>query len=296
VTDRLTEGVAVAGSPAGGRGIVAPSAPAGLAATTAGDGPAIVLVHGVGVGPAVFAPLAELLAAAGYRAVVVHRPGYGDAAGQAPLSLPDQVDLLADLLDGLSSPRTPGAAGVVGVSGGATLALLLASRVAGSGLTPVPVVAHEPLLGPLAAALHHRVRRAVSALGAPGQPVRPVATTGFVRRLVGEASWGRLPAAERASVADRPDLVAAEARAFAELAPTGSELARLRPTSPLVTTVGALSGPERRSAATVLSSLTRARVETVPGAGHLAHVDAPEAFAAVALAALGAGHRLGAAS
>jgi pimeloyl-ACP methyl ester carboxylesterase len=274
----------VAGTPAG-PGATASPGPAGLFTSAVGEGPAVLLLHGVGIGPASFAPLASLVAGAGFRAVVVHRPGYGAAAAQGFLPPLDQVGLLASLVGDHSEDPL---AGVVGVSGGATLALLLAARLAATDDMLVPVVAHEPLLGPLAAALHHRVRRAVSALGPAGRPAPPIATTGFVRRLAGEATWGRLPASERAEVDANSALIAAEARAFADLALTGADLARLRPSSPLVTTVGSSSGGERRSAATVLASLARARALTVPDAGHLAHVDAPAAFAAVALAALGA--------
>jgi pimeloyl-ACP methyl ester carboxylesterase len=286
--------------------LLGPAGPGLPVVEEVGSGPAVVLVHGVGVGPAAFAALADEMAAAGHRAVVVHRPGYGLATGAAPAPVADQVAALVALVDALDAgpdggqdgpgSATDGVAGVVGVSGGATLTLLLALHLASAGGDVVPVVAHEPLLGPLAPALHHRVRRAVSALGAAGRTARPVATTGFVRRLAGEATWARLPVSERDAVAERCDLVADEARAFAEVAPSAAALARLRPVAGVTTTVGATSGPERRSAATVLASLARVRVESVPDAGHLAHVDAPAAFAAVVLAALGAGPALGTAS
>lgn len=264
----------------------------------AGAGPVVLLVHGVGVGPSAFDELAGAVAAAGYTAEVVHRPGYGLAGAQPWCAPADQVGWLADRV-ATPEARVTGApvAGVVGVSGGATLALLVAVRLAERG-TSVPVVAHEPLLGPLAPALHHRTRRAVSALGPAGRSPRAAATTGFVRRLVGEATWARLPAAERDAVAGRSALIADEARGFAGLAPTATDLARLRGSAGLTTTYGATSGGERRSAASVLSSLSRARVEVVPGAGHLAQVDAPAAFASTALTALAArtGPALGAAS
>lgn len=268
----------------------------------AGAGPVVLLVHGVGVGPLVFDELAGAVAVAGFTAEVVHRPAYGLAGAQPWCAPADQVGWLADRI---AAPEPAGGApvagapvaGVVGVGGGATLALLVAVRLAERGAS-VPVVAHEPLLGPLAPALHHRTRRAVSALGPAGRPPRAVATTGYVRRLVGEATWARLPAAERDAVAGRSGLIADEARGFAGLAPTATDLARLRGSAGLTTTYGATSGGERRSAASVLSSLSRARVEVVPGAGHLAQVDAPAAFASTALTALaaGAGPALGAAS
>jgi pimeloyl-ACP methyl ester carboxylesterase len=234
---------------------------------------AVVLVHGVGAGPASLAPLADRLVAAGMRPVVVHRAGYGRAADRPPAPIGVQVDGLAGLCTGVRP------AAVVGVSGGATLALLLAVRLAGA----VPVVAHEPLVGPLAPALHERVARAVAGFGDPPTPCEAVR---FVRRLVGAATWDALPAAERRFVADHPSLIATEARRFADVAPAAADLAAV---APFVTTVGAASGPERRAAAGVLARLSGARVETVPGAAHLAHVDAPDAFAATVLAASSGG-------
>ena len=229
MTVGVDAGFTVAGTPTG-RGVATLPGPAGPglpAIEQFGTGPAVVLVHGVGVGPDTFAALADAVVAGGHQAVVVHRPGYGLASAPAAVSLADQVTALAALVDALTSGSDAGdarggVAGVIGVSGGATLALLLALRLAAEGVGVVPIVAHEPLLGPLAPALHHRVRRAVSALGAAGRPVRPVATTGFVRRLAGEATWARLPASERDAVAERSALVADEARAFAEVAPTAS--------------------------------------------------------------------------
>jgi 3-oxoadipate enol-lactonase len=247
-----------------------------LAEDAVGEGPEVLLVHGVGVGPAPLSGVARGLADAGYRAVVVHRPGYGRASDQPLTTLADQVAGLAE------RAASPGVAGVVGVSGGATLALLLAMRL-GGGATPA-VVAHEPLLGPLAPALHHRVRRATSTLGRTA--ASEAAATAFVRRLVGEATWSRLPAQDIDDVSARAERVTAEALAFAEVAATPDDLSGLRRHGRLTTTVGATSGAERRSAAEVLRSLAGARVAEVPGAGHLAHVDAPDAFTAVVAAAL----------
>jgi pimeloyl-ACP methyl ester carboxylesterase len=249
-----------------------------LAEDAVGEGPEVLLVHGVGVGPAPLGPVALGLAGAGYRAVVVHRPGYGRASDRPLTTLADQVDGLA------GRAASPGVAGVVGVSGGATLALLLAMRPGGGHLA---VVAHEPLLGPLAPALHHRVRRAVSTLGRTA--ASEAAATAFVRRLVGEATWSRLPAQDLDDVAARAGPITAEALAFAEVAATPDDLSGLRRHGRLTTTVGATSGAERRSAAEVLRSLAGARVAEVPGAGHLAHVDAPDAFTAAVVTALAAG-------
>ena len=235
--------------------------------------PSMLLVHGVGVGPSAFAPLERRLIAQGLSVVVVHRPGYGRAAERAFRGVDAQV---ADLVTAVERLRAEGpVAGLVGVSGGATLALLAAVELT----VPVPVVAHEPLVGPLAPLLHTRVARAVAELDDGAER--------FVRHLVGEATWAGLDDADRATVVERPELVAAEARAFAAVTPTAEDLATIG--RRLTTTVGARSGPERREAAAVLASLAGAGADvvTVDGAGHLAHVDAPDAFAAVITRNLG---------
>ena len=241
-----------------------------------GDGPVVIVVHGVGVGPSAFGPLAGRLTRAGYRVALVHRPGYGLATGDPFTTLADQVDDLVGVVDRLGR-SAPGVA-LVGVSGGATLALLVAVERARAGAPAVPVVAHEPLVGPLAPALHRRVARSVADLGhGAGR---------FVRQLVGDATWSLLDDAARATVIHRPALVADEARAFARLSPTPDDLTAVRRAGQLVTTVGDRSGPERHLAAGVLASLAGARVAVVGGAGHLAHVEAPDAFAATVVAAL----------
>lgn len=139
------------------------------------------------------------------------------------------------------------------------------------------IVAHEPLVGPLAPDLHRRVTRAVGELA--------LGTGRFVRHLVGEATWAQLDPEARATTVRRPDLVDAEARAFAAVAPTPGDLAAVRLAGGLVTSVGEGSGPERHRAAAALARLSGCRVEVVAGAGHLAHVDAPDAFADAVLAA-----------
>ena len=258
----------------------------------AGLGPAVVLVHGVGVGPEAFGPLAELLVAAGHAVVTVHRPGYGRSPARPAVSLDDQADDLVAVLDHLREADGDGPAALVGVSGGATLALLAAARLAHrptpAGLAaPVPVVAHEPLVGPLAPSLHRRVARAVADLASAegGVPDVGERAVRFVRHLVGEATWSGLDPRVRAAVAERADLVVAEALAFAGVAPTRADLDAVRRHGRLTTTVGVRSGRERWLAASTLASLAGAHVEGVPLAGHLAHVDAPPSFARLVLAA-----------
>lgn len=72
----------------------------------------------------------------------------------------------------------------------------------------------------------------------------------------------------------------AEAPGFLAFAPSPAELRALGSMN-FVTSVGERSAPARQAAAESLRRAARVPVRTVPAAGHLAHVDAPEALAAL---------------
>jgi pimeloyl-ACP methyl ester carboxylesterase len=240
----------------------------------------VVLVHGVGLGPGSFGPLVGLLAEAGLSPVVVHRPGYGRSAARGFVPLDTQVDELVDLVEELR--RSGPVAGVVGVSGGATLALLLAIRLAAGG-DSLPVVVHEPLVGPLAPSLHRRVSWMVDALVDDDDP--PVAADEFMRLLAGEPTWAAADPDSRRTVAERPDLVVAEAAAFAAVAPGPAQFDAVRRQGAVITTVGMRSPGPRWEAAAILADLAGARTVRIPGSGHVAQVDAARAFARLVLLA-----------
>jgi pimeloyl-ACP methyl ester carboxylesterase len=162
---------------------------------------------------------------------------------------------------------------VVGVSGGATIAVEMA--IIGSPAL-VGVIAHEPLVGPLAPELHDVVVRAASRLDAtPG----PTGATGFVAGLIGDATWERLPETARAFVARHEVAIRQEVPRFADYAPRPSDLAGID--VPLVVSTGAASHARRHAAAAVLEHAAAARAVVVPGAGHLASWEAPDAFASM---------------
>lgn len=234
-----------------------------LSATELGHGPDIVLLHGVGLGPETFADLARLLAI-DHRVLVVERPG-GD--GWA-VPLDDQAAAVAETM---ASRRCVGAT-VVGVSGGATLALALGIRhadIVGS------LVLHEPLIGPLAPTLHELFA------GAARQAQRGDAEAlEVIRRLLGTSTWESLDGPARARLEAGASRARAEIPIFAGFAPTATALSNLRG-RPVLVTVGAASGPERHTAAQVLAALAGATVAVVPYAGNAAHLDAPKAFAGV---------------
>lgn len=228
-----------------------------------GSGPGIVLLHGVGTGPQTFAHVARNLAD-DHRVVVLERPWDPDC----PPTLAGQARGVAADLEALGLARSL----VVGVSGGATLALVLAiehpDSIGG-------IVVHEPLVGAHAPALQERFS-AAARLAADGDE----ATVGIVRSVVGERTWSRAPESLRASIRATASRSRAEIPEFASFDPSLADLARLRGL-PLLTTVGALSGADRHEAASVIVGLAGGDVAQVPGSGNAAQLDAPDAFAGI---------------
>lgn len=224
---------------------------------------ATVYIHGVGMWPPSFAPVAARVPGAHLLWV---RPGYDRRPSVAAFD--DQVRALRSDLKALAPVR------VVGVSGGATLALALAiDGVEGV----VAIVTHEPLVGPLEPTLHARVAAAGERLRrAPG----PQAADTFVRGLYGRRSWEHLPTDGRRWAGDHHRTICREVSHFSTFAPTVAQLAAV--SVPHVTTVGRWSGPERHRVADLLRDNGAAKVQL--DTGHLVHVDDPIAFAGVVAA------------
>lgn len=229
-----------------------------------GMGPGVVLLHGVGAGPATFATVADDLAL-DHHVRVVERPVGGGGEGGAR-SLDEQADQVVALL---TQQRATGGA-LVGVSGGATLALALAIRHPG---VAERLVVHEPLLGHHAPVLHQRFTEA-AARAASGDD----ATLAVVEGVMGSATWAGLDPAARDDARAGVSRWRAEIPQFASFDPTQDEL-RALVGLPILCTVGADSGPERHAAAGVLARLAGAEVAVVPGAGNAVQLDAPHAFA-----------------
>jgi pimeloyl-ACP methyl ester carboxylesterase len=235
----------------------------------------ITLLHGVGLAPSLFDELIDVFRDAlvdelsDSTATVVQaaiRRGYDD--GSLPAATFD--DLLADVaaIVDRAAPTL-----LVGVSGGATLALA-AALSAMPGV--VGVVAHEPLVGPLAAELHALVSTSAATLAASSEPAAALA---FVERLVGADTWSRLPTDARDFTERHLDVVRAEVPLFLAFEPTVEQLASSA--VPIVVTTGGTSASARHAAAAVLERLAGATVRTVDDAGHLAHWEQPSAFASI---------------
>jgi 3-oxoadipate enol-lactonase len=236
-----------------------------------GVGSPVILLHGVGFDGRVFDPLVPRLAPT--RTVVIPtRRGYGAELSTPAGSLADQIEDLVALADRLVLDRVE----LVGVSGGATLALL-------AGITHPDrfhrIIAHEPLVGPRAGHLHRSMAEKADLLartpaGTPDPGVRR-----FVRDLVGPVTWGRLDPALRHDLDRVAATVRAEVPLFAGFDPTDRTLSRLRGLDLLIT-VGSRSSLARQRAAGILAMVSGGSVRVVPDCDHLASIDAPDHLAA----------------
>lgn len=245
-----------------------------IAATRLGEGPPVVLLHGVAYGPGTLDAVAAALAGGGATAVVPHRAGYGRSAGVPPrTALGAQIDDVAEVLRDMGIRRAVWA----GVSGGATIALAVAIR------RPDLVSAlllHEPALGPLAGGLHARLRGAAAAVRSADDLAEGAVT--LARALSGERAWAGLPAPVRHAVRAAGPVVRTEISQFPAFSPGAAALCGLRGTR-VVSSVGARSGAERWHAGAVLETLAHA-APARPASGHLVQLEAPDAFARLALA------------
>ena len=194
------------------------------------------------------------------------RPSVYDAVVHALTRAVPAVDVVTPArpssgdLDTELATLLPAVAGrlVAGVSGGATLGLALLA----AGADIRGAVLHEPAAGSLAPGL----------LDAVAAAYRTGGVRGFARTLYG-ASWHEDHSPEDPRAVGR-DL--AMFRGF-EPAP------RLDPTVRAVLTVGELSPPIRHEVVERLAQTFGYKVQVVPGCGHAAHLDAPDAWAAILL-------------
>jgi pimeloyl-ACP methyl ester carboxylesterase len=193
------------------------------------------------------------------------RRGYGRSvtAGIA-LTIDDQVDDLLAVLDG--SP-----AAVIGHSLGGVIALTAAERhpelVPSVGAFEAPMAWADwwPTVSAGAAALE--AGRHTSAEDAAEQ---------FMRRMVGDERWERLPSRTRAERRSEGPALLAELRAIRGDAPYGP----LQLTGPVVAGFGSESKPYHRHAARELAELApRGELIVIEGSDHAAQNSHPDAFA-----------------
>lgn len=240
-----------------------------------GEGRVVVLVHGSMDRSGGMLRVRRLLED-GYRVVRYDRRGYGRSLDAGPpTSFGQQVDDLAAVVDG----RT---AVLAGHSFGGVLALALAER---EPTTVGAVLAYEaPMMWE-----PWWPRDSVGQRASREDPSE--AAEWFLRRMLGDRTWERLPASTRAQRrAEGPTLVA-EMAAVHPGAPAPYHPERV--TVPVVAAHGALSkAHHRRATGELAARAPHGELVVVDGAGHGAHRTHPAAFADLVRRAASRAHGL----
>jgi magnesium chelatase accessory protein len=256
----------------------------------AGEGPTVLLLHGTGASTHSWAGLLPLLAARA-RVVAPDLPGQGftQALPPARQSLPGMAQGIAALLAALGAAP----ALVVGHSAGAAIGARLCLDAAVAPLALVSLNGAMLPLGGLTGTVFSSAARAL--VGLPFVPwlfARRAADGRTVRRLLADTGSALTEAQVGfyARLFRRQGHVAATLAMMAnwDLRPMETELKRL--TTPLLLVVG---GNDRTvpptQARRVRALVPEARIETLPGLGHLAHEERPEVIAQMLAPLLPAG-------
>lgn len=247
--------------------------------------PRLLLLHGTGASVHSFAALTARLGAA-FEWLAPDLPGHGDS-GSAPremLTLPGMARAVHALLQALSwQPEV-----LLGHSAGAAVAVRLAldGRVAPRLIVAVNG-AFLPFGGPAAPLLTPLARLLYAQAWVPRLFARRAADPAVVRRLI-EGTGSRLDADgvaayQRLMTQPGHSEAALGMMAHWDLRPLAGDLSRLQP--PLLLLAGARDRAVAPAQARRVAALCpQARLQVLPGVGHLAHEEDPQAVAALLLA------------
>ena len=234
----------------------------GLHVVCAGDGPQILLIHGSAADHRTWSILLASPLRARFALVAYDR--------RAVESIDGHVADASALLG-------PGRAVIVGSSFGAVIALELirrcGDRIAGAVLIEPPLNGSEDAPAVRARFLADFDRRAAEAGG-------PAAGELFLRMVLGDAAFERMPRVFQAQAMAKFAEIRADSVALFAYRPRYAELAAV--TAPVL-----LLGGERsarwyhRTLDELHRALPAARLEIVPGAGHMLHAEAPRRFHAL---------------
>ena len=234
----------------------------GLHVVCAGDGPQIVLIHGSAADHRTWSILLASPLRARFTLVAYdRRAGVESIEGHVA----DATALLG-----------PRRAVVVGSSFGAVIALELVrrcDRIAGAVLIEPPLNSAEDAPAVRAQFLDDFDRRAAEAGG-------PAAGELFLRMVLGDGAFERMPRVFQAQAMARFAEIRADSVALFAYRPRYAELAAV--TAPVLLLGGERSARwYRRTLDELRRALPAARLEIVPGAGHMLHADAPRRFHAL---------------
>jgi pimeloyl-ACP methyl ester carboxylesterase len=239
------------------------------AATTGVPGaPHVVLIHGSLDRSAGMLKLSRRLDRR-FRVTRYDRRGYGRSAPHpGPFAIADQVADLVEVLD--AAPDAPGPHLLLGHSYGGNVALATAQRrpdrVAGVVVyeTPLPWLEWWP--------------NSTAGSNATAWDDDPAdAAERFMRRLVGDARWERLPPATREARRSEGPALVGELRELRKGAPWSAELVSV----PVIAMRGEHGPDHHRRSTHTLAELFASEVVTIPGARHFGPNTHPELVAAV---------------
>ncbi len=248
---------------------MAAPARSGVWSETAGDpgAPLVVVVHGSMDRSAGLLRLSRRLDAS-HRVLRYDRRGYGRSADVGP---PWTVDANIDDLEALLCTDTPEPAVLFGHSFGGNVALGLAARRPELVLA---VVVYETPLSWLDWWPGNSAGAAAMAMDDPGD-----AAEAFMRRLVGDVVWERLPASKRAERRAEGAAMVAELADLRRIAPWDATCI----SAPVLALHGEHAGAHHRRAMTGMADMIAGcRSVMVSGAGHAGpHTNADDVAAAM---------------
>ncbi len=235
-----------------------------------GDGPVLLLLHAFPLGLFMWDAQVEALAAT-HRVVRFDARGFGgSAAGDGPLTMERIADDGAALLDHLGIDKA--VVGGCSMGGYAAFAFVRRhpQRLAG-------LVLQDTKAG--ADAAEAKANRATLAAKVLAEGAS-AAVEAFLPKLVGETTHRERPAVVAALreriLATSPQAIANALQGLAARADSRETLPTIAvPTLVLVGTEDVLTPPPE--AVTMAAAIPRARLDVIPGAGHLANLESPDA-------------------
>ncbi|MGH9229048.1 MAG: alpha/beta fold hydrolase [Acidimicrobiales bacterium] len=246
----------------------------GLWVQEVGDGPLVVLVHGAMDRASSMLRLRRVLEGE-CRVMRYDRRGYGRSLAAGPAtSFAQHVDDLAALLG------TRRAAALVGHSLGGVVGLALAQR---SPELMGAVLAYEaPMMWQPWWPADSAGRVSLATVGSDGHDAAEDdpgdVAEAFLRRMLGDGRWERLPATVRTERRAEGATLVAELRSVLLPAPAPYQAELV--TVPVVAAFGSETQPQhRRGAEELARRAPHGVLETIDGAGHGAHLTHPTVFA-----------------